>query len=437
MLIQILPNEILLDIYRHLSLAHLLRIQRVCKLWFLLSQEFRISLQVILTRHPIPGRLEFSKLYLEFPLLISVKPFTHIYPTESIHDKSCWMHVDTSELESLALSKSISAHLASQLHIPRSRLLWARFVHQSTLLTGTSPIEAEFTQHSFCSPDHTVLYRMPYLSFVQLLDFMDVHVPIDLTPLQTCRALTTLSFQSDGKRLSDVTGTIRAASFSPLMTVTTLSTLTFTGPWLSDLVDHAPSVIGIIERISNLRHLIVDLDYPTLGSELILSLFSALPHLKTFGRLGRVDKSFWRVCPKASGASLDHLILGTAKNPYSMRLSHNTQFCPDLGMGVLWFAPSIKVLEVWLGFNGDDDALSIAITRIKEGPAWELDETIQVKQLRKLLVFQVMDIHSIDDRAWKRIAEIPLSSRIEITLASQDTLLEGTFKKFGFGKGVT
>jgi hypothetical protein len=292
------------------------------------------------------------------------------------------------------------------------------------------PFELQFTELSLIHPYNTSLYTIPHLPEIRLLDLLNIHEQLNLSCLVECIQLHTLSFQSDGRLLDD-TGIVRAVSFDPLIHVPSLRSLHFYGPWLQSMVDVPLNMISKIQRLSFLTSLLIDLDYQRLGSKVILNLFASLPHLKSFGRLGRVDKSFWRECPKASGRQLESLVLGMARYTLNSRFVRNPDFLSDLAMGVLWFAPSIKHLEIWMGFQAEEDHLYDALARIKEGPSWPLDSDVHVKQLQTIDIYQMLDISNLDDRAWKRLAEIPWSMKLQIRMTRDDSFRKGFYKRFG------
>ena len=414
----ILPTEIWHLVLSLLPIKDLVKVGRVNKWLYLRVKSMIIEILVLVSFSPIGIE---EQIYPSFPLLIKVKPYIRLFPSQI---QKCWMHLDTNlNLDLLEKIKSSTNAIWPFGQVQLRRLLMNIDDPQSDWF---------FPEITLLSPRTNSLYSIKQLFMVELLDFMEIGSRIDLRPLKSCQVLRSLSFQGGSRQLyQETTGIFQGSEFRDLPQ--TLQILYFYGSWLDKWVLEPMTMLSIISRLQNLTYFMIDLDFQTLGGDIILHLFSNLPKLKSFGRLGGVDKSFWRLCPKAIGSKLKLISVGIPKNPYitpMYRQGVNSSFLDSLGMGILWFAPSIKCLEIWMGYEADQFRLINALSRIKEGPSWDIDGQIKVKQLREINVFEMCDVNSLDDRAWKRLAEIPLSSPIKISVGSQDSFLEGSRKVF-------
>lgn len=414
-------------------------LRRVCRQWASGIDRLRL-VEMSLVLHvvrPATGSDSFHNLpspvecYLskDVPLLIlgSGSALSRLFvPTLS---RGPWVTVKSTIPTKTILEHTCEAYLKRKAHFPRT---WRRLILEGNL--GSLDLEEwAFKELTLVSPSHrNALASLPIsIENLELLDIVDIHSQLNLNPLFGAANLKHLSLHSDGRLLDD-TGHLRFSSFSPLVALT-LDTLNFEGPWIQNMMDYPLGLFNVLGSLKSLRHLIIDLDYQTLGPEVIINLFNALPHLKTFGRLGRVDKSFWRLAGKALGARLETLVIGSVKYPYSHRLTHNQAFCKDLALGVLWFAPSLVKLEVWMGFYGEETSLLAALSRLKEGPEWLLPPTVQeVRRLKRIDIYQMLDTHSLqDERGWRRLAEMPASRPVTVNLSSRDTLEPGHYRRFG------
>jgi hypothetical protein len=99
-------------------------------------------------------------------------------------------------------------------------------------------------------------------------------------------------------------------------------------------------------------------------------------------------------------------------------------------MGVLWFAPCLETLELWMNYTGEDEALRSALQRIKKGVDWELPTGVIPKKLKKITIYQVLDLNSLDERAWRRLATLPVTHPLEIQISSHETPLPHQSKYF-------
>jgi hypothetical protein len=415
-----LPNEIWFLVLSFIPIPHLIKAKRVNKRLYSLIKSMILEIQVMISLSP--SQYLDPTMHHSFPHLIKVKPFIRMFPSAQ---QQCWVHLDTNAIDQTARSR---LHQFVLDQWPNGKIRFRRLLlsndYQSTNIS--------FPEITFVSPNVNVLHTVEnQLINVELLDFMEVGARIDLRPLRSCNQLKSMALQGSARRLyQETTQIFNASDFRDLPH--TLETLHFYGPWLEKWILNYMDMFSIMAKLENLTYLMIDLDFQTLGGDIILDLFCSLPKLKKFGRLGRVDKQFWRMCPKAIGHKLTMLSVGCPKNPYVTPLNRQSQstFLTSLGLGVVWFAPSIIKLEIWMGYEADQYRLIEALSRIKEGPSWELDSNVKVKRLKKINIFEVSDIASVDDRAWKKLATIPVSNPIKILIGSQDTYLEGTSKSF-------
>lgn len=417
-----MPNEVWFLVLSFIPISDLIKTARVNKRLYSLVKSMIMEIHVLVSLSSFQYTADPLSMHSSFPHLIKVKPFIRMFPSYS---HKCWVHLDTFNLDQTVsrLHRFISDRWRNG-KIKYTRLLLSSD-HQSIP-------QISWPEFTFVSPSVNVLNSIRnHLMNVELLDFMEVGSRIDLRPLKYCDRLKAMSMQGFSRRLyQETTQIFNASDFTDLPT--TFETLHFYGPWLEKWIINYMDMFTIISKLQNLTYLMIDLDFQILGGDLILDLFCSLPKLKKFGRLGRVDKQFWRLCPKAIGDKLTMLSVGSPKNPYNTPLNRHSRstFLNSLGLGVLWFAPSITKLEIWMGYGADQYHLIEALVRIKEGPSWELDPTIKVKQLKEIHIFEVSDVASVDDRAWKMLATIPASNPIKILIGSQDTFLEGTIKSF-------
>jgi hypothetical protein len=324
-------------------------------------------------------------MHPSFPYLIKFKPFIGMFPSA---EQQCWVHLNSHNVDQSRVHQFILDQWKN-----------AKIKFQRLLLSNDSSIpRILFPEITFVSPNVDVLYTVQHqLMTVELLDFMKVCARIDLKPLASCNRLKSLALQGFARRLYQETNQIfNASDFRDLPL--SLETLYFYGPWLEKWILNYMDMFTIMSKLQNLTYLMIDLDVKTLGGDIILDLIYSLPKLRKFGRLGRVDKQFWRICPKAIGHKLTMLSVGSPKNPYVTPLNRQSDstFLTSLGLGVLWFAPSIIKLEIWMGYEADQYRLIEALCRIKEGPSWELDSHYKVKRLKEINILEVSDVASVD-----------------------------------------
>ena len=451
-----LPNELWSLIF-HLFQSHLKTLQTtraVCKRWRDVISHMPLPLNMLIV--PVLDGLYEDRLFRGLRLVqglpetVSRDSFSRMneslsapFPLYSDDSDSIWLRclVNISDqvchLSSEQFSLLIRSRLASKTGLLNIKPRFKRAIvpdfdtrkysYRDVILTvGIALNLEEITLR--CPSTSFLLPPSQRLTNLRFLDVLEVHRQLDLSSLPP--TLRGLSLDSDG-RLQDETGIILHSSFRPLCSrATPVTCLRLQGPWLQHMIEYPAGLLSIIHSLSSLTTLCIDLDYPARGSDAILSLFSALPHLKSFGRLGRVNKSFWRLTQKAQGSHLRHLSLGTPKYPYAHRLTPNLEFLRDLAMGVLWFAPCLETLELWMNYTGEDETLRSVLQRIKKGVDWDLPQGITPKKLKKIKIYQVLDLNALDDRAWKRLATLPVTHPLEIQITSHEYPVPNQTKYF-------
>ncbi|KND03476.1 uncharacterized protein SPPG_00960 [Spizellomyces punctatus DAOM BR117] len=273
----------------------------------------------------------------------------------------------------------------------------------ASLVSNIAP--SELTVHN---PPSSVLHTLPSRNTISLLDLADIHTQIDLSPLSASslpyRHMKHLYLRSDG-RFHDTRGIIRSSSLLPLQELSTLETLELDGPWLHDMCDDPFSAIHTLSTLTNLRTLMADFE-PKLHTEVALAnLIRSLPNLRSLGRLGYVDRAFWRQFRNLEASHLKHLSLGTRKEPFSSSLSqYSPRFLTDMALGILFLCPEVEELEVWMGFHGDLDNLLSAVKRLREGGT--TSDPSRKSKLRRMKVYQAVDVANIDAQGWKYAVEV-------------------------------
>ena len=145
----------------------------------------------------------------------------------------------------------------------------------------------------------SALYIPKSISF---LNFERVHN--SLQGFECIREVKYLRMESDGRFLNQESQ-FDFNSFKILSTMNVyLKHLILEGPWLQSMINYSIGAIEAFKSIKCLETLVIDLDMIKYGPDLLYSVIISLPKLKRFGRLGRVDKQFWRLFPKHSCTNL-------------------------------------------------------------------------------------------------------------------------------------
>ncbi|TPX61545.1 hypothetical protein PhCBS80983_g01100 [Powellomyces hirtus] len=250
------------------------------------------------------------------------------------------------------------------------------------------------------NPPSDLFHTLPAAEAIQLLDLTDIHTQLDLTPLNPTvfRNLKHLYLTSDG-RLER--GIIRATSLLPLSSLQeTLETLEFDGPWLHEMIDDVLSVFRTITTLQNLTTLMIDFEPRLHTPHHIAAIVRKLPNLRSLGRLGFVDRDFWRLLKSHEGSHLKDLTIGTRKEPFENRLAyHPPGFLGDLALGLLIVCPNVETLTLWMGFHGNLDELLSVIKRVREGGIKSDPE--RRSKLCKVVVYQAIDVGNLNGQAWR------------------------------------
>ncbi|KAJ3179647.1 hypothetical protein HDU87_002853 [Geranomyces variabilis] len=249
-------------------------------------------------------------------------------------------------------------------------------------------------------PPAEVLHLMPAPTAIELLDLTDIHTQLDLSSLATpaFENLKHLHLTSDG-RLER--GSVRAVSLNCLTNLhASLETLELDGPWMQDMFDFPHVVFDMLEKLTALKTLLADFEPRRHSPEAVARLVRMMPNLRSLGRLGFVDRAFWRLLRSHDGAHLTVLTVGSKKEPFSSRPTNCPPgFIPDLALGILIACPNVTDLTIWMGFRGEIDGLLGVVRRIREGGITSDPE--RKSKLAMLRVFQAVDAGNLDTKAWQ------------------------------------
>ncbi|KAJ3156256.1 hypothetical protein HDU86_004020 [Geranomyces michiganensis] len=241
---------------------------------------------------------------------------------------------------------------------------------------------------------------MPATTAIELLDLSDIHTQLDLSPLATSayENLKHLHLTSDG-RLER--GSIRAVSLNCLTKLhASLVTLELDGPWMQDMLDFPHVVFSMLEKLTALRSLLADFEPRRHSPEAVARLVRTMPNLRSLGRLGFVDRQFWKHLRSYEGSHLTSLTVGNKKEPFSNRpASCPPGFISDLALGLLIACSNVTDLTIWMGFRGEVNGLLGVIRRIREGGITSDPE--RRSKLSTLKIFQAVDVGNLDTRAWQ------------------------------------
>ncbi|KAL2914532.1 hypothetical protein HK105_205882 [Polyrhizophydium stewartii] len=272
--------------------------------------------------------------------------------------------------------------------------LAGRGAEPGTVRTGAAEVAAAARLASMCTVFREVLVRNPDHDAVNVvasrptaavthLELGDVHTQVACSAASKLPRLTSLRLQSDGRFL-DEHGIFHISALRPISAMASqLTDLTLDGPWFQSMLDYGPGLFETIKQLKQLRRFIADLDAQVHTPQAIYDLFVALPHLVEFGRLGRIDHSFWRLFQRGEAARIRRVSLGSCKFAFSMRLSGNRNFLADMAFGLLWAMPMLEELSLYLGFQSgvDTDLLLDIVCRIKAGKDWNEPDPIDERRL--------------------------------------------------------
>ena len=248
-------------------------------------------------------------------------------------------------------------------------------------------------------------------SNVTSINFERVHN--SMNHFENLKRIRRLRFESDGRFLNEE-GQFDYFGFQSLATNNIhLKHLILEGPWLECMINYSRGAIEAFKSIKGLETLIIDLDMIKYGPDLLHSVIVSLPFLKRVGRLGRVDKRFWRLFPKFSCEKVTIIELGTLKVPHTLLQDVNPSFLKDLAFGILWSFPKVKTLKIFLGFQSgsDQDLLLDIVKTLKEGiPVVYREYEASTyadpnnRKLERVEFFQCSDVELMQDTRWNYVA---------------------------------
>jgi hypothetical protein len=294
------------------------------------------------------------------------------------------------------------------------------------LYTNLKILTDGFTHFYIRHPIKPVSQFLP--SSARQIIFDRIHHSLDLGPLPHVQ---TLKLRSDGRFLTQE-GHFGWNSFEPLAHHTSLRHLILDGPWLQTMMDYSTGVLNYIKTIKGLETLILDLDQTKQGPDLLYSLIAELPNLKHLGRLGRVDKKFWRLFSKSSCSHIHNIDVGTLKVPVTHLLDSNKSFFPDLAFGLLWCFPNLTRLRIYIGFQDcQPDVLLDIIKQLKEGLPLiykEYEASIasdpKLRKLEAIDLLQMSDVSLLQSMQWNYVATKHGGGN-PITISATDGITEG------------
>ncbi|KAI8591717.1 hypothetical protein BDZ88DRAFT_29652 [Geranomyces variabilis] len=281
-------------------------------------------------------------------------------------------------------------------------------------------------------PPAEVLHLMPATTAIELLDLTDIHTQLDLLPLATpaYANLKHLHLTSDG-RLER--GSVRAVSLNCLAKLhASLETLELDGPWMQDMLDFPHVVFDMLEKLTALKTLLADFEPRRHSPEAVARLVRKMPNLRSLGRLGFVDRAFWRLLRSHDGAHLTCLTVGNKKEPFSNRPTNCPPgFIPDLALGILIACSNVTDLTIWMGFRGEIDGLLGVVRRIREGGI--TSDPDRKSKLAMLRVFQAVDAGNLDTKAWQlavgRDLRVEIRSGAGLANELEEVVRFGKFEK--------
>ena len=413
-----LPNELLYHIFSFLPANSLFSILFVCKKFKRIADEVNVPIRVFLA---VDSYQEFLKIGLHRKTeMISVSPFDF------------WLEICLSTRNPLILvgsndytsfyQQTLHSYCASQMAGRSFILLLDTFDdRQRSESSYKIPwIDTKLYQNirDLTSGFHVARIRHPIRNCVDFLPiglrklYLErVHNSVDLKNLM---GLEYLHLSSDGRFLTQE-GLFNYSCFGGLEHHQTLRHLVFDGPWLESMISYSQGAIDIFKTIHGLETLIIDLDMAKYGAESLYSLITSLPNLKRFGRIGGIDRRFWRLFPKFGNKSMSIIEVGSIKFPHTLLRDLAPSFLKDLALGLLWAFPNLKVIRIYMGFQGGNnciDTLLEIVKQMKEGIPIVFKEYEQSilpdpsnRVLERVELFQVSDIQLFQASQWKYVAK--------------------------------
>ncbi|KAJ3367660.1 hypothetical protein HDU91_001227 [Kappamyces sp. JEL0680] len=334
-------------------------------------------------------------------------------------------------------NRSISLRWHSVLDYQRSESSYKVPGIDTALYGNILALSRGFRHFAVRHPIAEVIRYLP--ASVQTISFERIHNSIDLGELPGVRSLR---LESDGRFLTQE-GHFRHLCFQGLVQHQHLRHLILDGPWLQSMIGYSAGVIQYIKTIKGLETLVMDLDMIKHGPDVMYSVFLSLPNLRRIGRLGRVDKRFWRLFPKHGGRGIISVQVGTLKVPSTHLLDGNKNFFPDLAFGLLWAFPNLREVSIFVGFQGSDtDQLLDIVKQLKEGlplvykeyePSIRADPML--RKLEKVELLQVSDCDLLQPARWNYVASKHGGGRPIVIHATDDASVGGSlgrsYKVFG------
>ncbi|KAL5039400.1 hypothetical protein BDV3_002992 [Batrachochytrium dendrobatidis] len=280
----------------------------------------------------------------------------------------------------LDLQLLVQDHLSQKgmtLSYPLSSLMvqapFIRYSQDDCQNTSNLALFNGFSQTTIINPGIDIMKHQP--NTIRHLELLDLHDQINFDNISEFRYLKSIRMQSDG-RLAHIRGIFRVSAITHFTSISaTLTSLTLDGPWFQNMIDYGAGLIQIFKQLTNLQKLVADFDAQTLTAQVLYDLFVSLPNLTEWATLGRIDQSFWRLFRRGEASRLKRLTVGSRKYTFSRLLTGNTLFLRDLAFGILWAAPCLESLSLFLGYQSGTDMVLVLdiIKRLKEGKDWDAE----------------------------------------------------------------
>ena len=354
--------------------------------------------------------------------MVSIKPF-HLVVFMASHNLQPLRLVPSPYSKSGVITLNSLSH-SSQNNDSENLLQCKTFLSRFAHVTVKSPN----ITHS-----HSLLLLFQSINVLSILDthrithlaIHDITQPLEFSIdcLSRFDALESIHLESSG-RLGDASAStagnsiFRQASFRLLNTLPGLVTLTLDGPWLQTMMDDPISFISnTLPQLKHLQSLEVDFDLLTHTPQHIFNLVQSLPCLTRLGRLGRVDKTFWKLFKRGGCRRIRSLAVGTCKYPYCHRITTNPRFITDLAFGLLWTFPNLEHLRIYVGYQPGIlmETLLEIIKRLKEGIDWYSNQdsdgnsipvVVTDRKLKQVDILQAVDIESVYIQQWSLVAAL-------------------------------
>ncbi|KAJ3270366.1 hypothetical protein HDV01_007894 [Terramyces sp. JEL0728] len=226
--------------------------------------------------------------------------------------------------------------------------------------------------------------------------------------------LKTLIYQSSGRFINQET----FFSYTNLKLPLSLTKLVFDGPFLDIVIDYWKPTMDLLGYLKNLTVLLADFDQKVHTAKWLFELIQKLPNLRSLGRLGRVDKEFWRMFTKYK-SRIENVQVGMIKYPIQHQKPPNPLFLQNLSFGLLWAFPLLKELQIYMAFDTQVDALVEIVKELKQG----LPDGNVV--LKKVELYQISDVDLFRNQTWNYIAKNHAGYPIDIFI-TDDTTVNGT-----------